>query len=220
MALVLSESAKIAIGTFYFIRSMAKALITYVEKEKSPTVAQLKGVGLQNPLPEKLPSIIEIKRALPMECFQPKVSTSMYYAVRDVIQVIVCFLVFFYLDSLITSYVGKALLMLLYWAIQGTFLTAIFVIGHDCGHGSFSDYSLLNDVVGTFMHGLLLAPYYMWKLSHRQHHKNNANIEKDEVFYPVRESEPCAKAKVMPAFGFGTGWFGYLALGYNPRPRA
>jgi omega-3 fatty acid desaturase (delta-15 desaturase) len=58
----------------------------------------------------------------------------------------------------------------------------------------------------------------MWKLSHRCHHKFNANLDRDEVFYPVRESEPTAHGKTLPGFGFGLGWFGYLILGYNPRP--
>jgi omega-3 fatty acid desaturase (delta-15 desaturase) len=68
------------------------------------------------------------------------------------------------------------------------------------------------------MHAFLLCPFYMWKMSHRCHHKNNANFDKDEVFYPVKGSEPSSTGKTMPGFGFGTGWFGYLLLGYNPRP--
>ncbi len=75
--------------------------------------------------------------------------------------------------------------LLLYWGIQGTFFTAIFVLGHDCGHGSFSHHAWLNDLVGTVLHGLILAPYYMWKLTHRLHHRNTANLQKDEVCFSV-----------------------------------
>lgn len=219
MAVVLTESLKFAAATALFARSAAKALTTYLNENKAPPAHQIKGIGLHRPLPETLPSVVDIKRVLPKACFQPKVSTSMAYAVRDFVQIAVAFVVFFYLiESWVTSPIAKVLLMVLYWAIQGTFFTAIFVIGHDCGHGSFSDHALLNDVVGTVWHSFLLAPFYMWKLSHRHHHQNNANIDKDEVFYPVKASEPTANGKTLPGFGFGTGWFGYLLLGYNPRP--
>lgn len=216
--MVLAEGAKVAIATCLFGRQILKALMTYINESKTPSAGQPKGTGLQRELPENLPSVVDIKRVLPQECFQPKALISMYYALRDAIQVAVTFFVFLYLDSVMPSPTGKIVLMLLYWAIQGTFFTAIFVIGHDCGHDSFSHYPLLNDTVGTIMHGFLLCPFYMWKLSHRKHHKNNANFEKDEVFYPIKQSEPCSGSKVLPFFGFGTGWFGYLALGYNPRP--
>ena len=54
----------------------------------------------------------------------------------------------------------------------GTMFWAIFVLGHDCGHGSFSAYSWVNDIVGTILHSFILVPFYSWKLSHRAHHKN------------------------------------------------
>ena len=65
---------------------------------------------------------------------------------------------------------------------------AVFVLGHDCGHGSFSRSWLINDVVGNLLHTLILVPYYPWKLSHMHHHKNTGNIDKDEIFYPIRRS--------------------------------
>ena len=70
--------------------------------------------------------------------------------------------------------------------LQGTMFWALFVLGHDCGHGSFSTSSLINDLTGNLLHGFILVPYYPWKVSHRHHHKNTGNIDKDEIFYPVR----------------------------------
>lgn len=49
----------------------------------------------------------------------------------------------------------------------GTLYTSFFVLGHDCGHGSFSFYPLLNDIVGTILHTWILAPYYTWKVNDR-----------------------------------------------------
>lgn len=216
--MVFTESLSFVAETALFGRALVKALTLLIQDGRTSTALQPRGINLQKSLPDNLPSSVDIKRALPKECFQPRVSTSMYYAVRDLVQVAITFIVFFYLDTLVSSQLVRALLIFLYWAIQGTFFTAIFVIGHDCGHGSFSVYPRLNDVVGTVMHAFLLCPYYMWKMSHNCHHKFNANFDKDEVFYPVKESEPCSKSKTLPGFGFGTGWFGYLLLGYNPRP--
>jgi len=64
-------------------------------------------------------------------------------------------------------------------------MTGLWVIGHECGHGGFSAYSLVNDVVGFVVHSFLLVPFFSWKISHRRHHSNTANIEKDEVFVPL-----------------------------------
>ncbi len=36
---------------------------------------------------------------------------------------------------------------------------------------------------------MIMVPYYPWKISHHHHHKNTGNIDKDEIFYPVRQTE-------------------------------
>jgi len=64
----------------------------------------------------------------------------------------------------------------------------LWVIGHECGHGGFSDSELVNDVVGTVVHSLLLVPFFSWKFSHRNHHSNTGNVERDEVFVPTHRS--------------------------------
>jgi omega-3 fatty acid desaturase (delta-15 desaturase) len=33
------------------------------------------------------------------------------------------------------------------------------------------------------------VPFYPLKLSHQHHHKNTGNIDKDEIFYPIRQKE-------------------------------
>jgi len=59
-----------------------------------------------------------------------------------------------------------------------------------------------------------MVPFYQWKLSHRNHHKHTANIDKDEVFYPVRRSQQPPNPRLLPGFALGIGWFIYLATGY------
>jgi len=102
-----------------------------------------------------------------------------------------------------------------YIFLQGTF-GQFFVLGHDCGHGSFSRYPLINDVIGTILHTFILTPYYPWKVTHRHHHKNTGNIDKDEIFYPIREKD--FAPKVLPLFGLAIGWIYYIFAGYPPRP--
>jgi len=106
----------------------------------------------------------------------------------------------------------------LYWYIQGTLYTSFFILGHDCGHSSFSFYPLLNDIVGTITHTWILAPYYPWKVSHNQHHKNTNNIDKDEIFYPLRgvSHEPSVLNEILFWLP-GIGWFYYLIFGYGLR---
>jgi len=107
----------------------------------------------------------------------------------------------------------------LYWFLQGTLFWAVFVLGHDCGHGSFSPYGWVNDTFGLLLHSAILVPYAPWKLSHRHHHKNTGNMDKDEIFYPVRESSPPTPFMLTHGvFGLGLGWFTYLVRGYLPRP--
>ncbi|OMO49735.1 Fatty acid desaturase, type 1 [Corchorus olitorius] len=58
---------------------------------------------------------------------------------------------------------------------QGTMFWAIFVLGHDCGHGSFSNNPILNSVVGHILHSSILLPYHGWRISHRTHHQKHGN---------------------------------------------
>ena len=168
-------------------------------------------------LPHTLPSLGEIKRALPSHVFESRVSTSFYYVVKDLAQVVGLYLLAEWLWS--SSWLPGWLLWLLlpgYWLLQGTLFWALFVLGHDAGHASFSRYPLLNDVVGNVLHSFLLCPYHCWKMTHRQHHAFTGNMDKDEVFYPIRQRDD-NNAFFLPAFGFGASWFAYLFAGYHPR---
>lgn len=66
---------------------------------------------------------------------------------------------------------------------------ALFVVGHDCGHGSFSKLKWLNNLIGHLSHIPILVPYHGWRISHRTHHANTGNIDTDESWYPVTQSK-------------------------------
>ncbi|MGV3661125.1 MAG: fatty acid desaturase [Prosthecobacter sp.] len=63
-------------------------------------------------------------------------------------------------------------------ALAGLFLVRIFIIFHDCGHGSFFKSPRANAIVG-FITGLLtLTPYYHWGWEHAVHHSSAGSLDR------------------------------------------
>jgi omega-6 fatty acid desaturase (delta-12 desaturase) len=58
------------------------------------------------------------------------------------------------------------------------FLVRLFMIQHDCGHGSFFRHRLLNDWVGRVIGVLTLTPYDYWRRSHAQHHAGAGSLDR------------------------------------------
>jgi omega-6 fatty acid desaturase (delta-12 desaturase) len=56
-------------------------------------------------------------------------------------------------------------------------LVRIFIIQHDCGHGSFFKSRKANDYLGSACGLLTLTPYYYWRKSHAIHHATASNLE-------------------------------------------
>ena len=60
-------------------------------------------------------------------------------------------------------------------------LVRLFMIQHDCGHGSFFPRRSTNDWVGRVIGVLTLTPYDSWRLSHAQHHANSGNLDRRDI---------------------------------------
>ena len=58
------------------------------------------------------------------------------------------------------------------------FLVRLFMIQHDCGHGSFFRRRAANDWVGRAIGTLTLTPYDVWRRSHAIHHASSGNLER------------------------------------------
>ncbi|KAF9599409.1 hypothetical protein IFM89_036989 [Coptis chinensis] len=147
------------------------------------------GGGMRNGVEEKVefdPSLpppfglADIRASIPKHCWVKDPWKSMSYVFRDVVVV-------FGLAAA-AAYFNSWIVWPLYWAAQGTMFWALFVLGHDCGHGSFSNDHKLNSVVGHILHSSILVPYHGWRISHRTHHQNHGHVEKDESWHPVSES--------------------------------
>jgi omega-6 fatty acid desaturase (delta-12 desaturase) len=58
------------------------------------------------------------------------------------------------------------------------FLVRMFIIFHDCGHGSFFRSKKANRIVGTILGSLVFTPYDYWHREHAIHHKTVGNLDK------------------------------------------
>jgi omega-6 fatty acid desaturase (delta-12 desaturase) len=58
------------------------------------------------------------------------------------------------------------------------FLVRLFLIQHDCGHGSFFRHRALNDWVGRVCGVVTLTPYDYWKRTHAAHHATAGNLDR------------------------------------------
>lgn len=125
----------------------------------------------------------QLKKAIPPHCFQRSALKSFSYVVHDLaIAALLLYLAIVHLPSLPATL--RLAAWPLYWVAQGCVLTGVWVIAHECGHHAFSDWSLLDDIVGLVLHSFLLVPYFSWKYSHRRHHSNTGSLDRDEVFVP------------------------------------
>ncbi len=57
-------------------------------------------------------------------------------------------------------------------------LVRLFIIQHDCGHGSFFRSRAANDAVGRVLGVLTLTPYGHWRQGHAVHHASSGNLDR------------------------------------------
>lgn len=57
-------------------------------------------------------------------------------------------------------------------------LVRLFIIQHDCGHGSYFKSRKANDRLGRIISVFTLTPYGYWRKAHSIHHATSGNLEK------------------------------------------
>jgi acyl-lipid omega-6 desaturase (Delta-12 desaturase) len=57
------------------------------------------------------------------------------------------------------------------------FLVRLFMIQHDCGHGTFFRHRLANDWAGRVIGVFTLTPYDYWRRTHAAHHASSGNLD-------------------------------------------
>ena len=77
------------------------------------------------------------------------------------------------------------------------FIARLFIIQHDCGHGSFFNSKKANDYLGMFISVFTLTPYHYWRKSHAIHHASAGNLEQRGIgdIYTMTVQEYLAKNK-------------------------
>jgi acyl-lipid omega-6 desaturase (Delta-12 desaturase) len=100
-------------------------------------------------------------------------------SVWQVVNTFIPYLVLWYLmyRSLAVSYWITLALSVL----AAGFLTRIFIIFHDCGHGAFFKSQRVNDVLGFIAGVFTLTPYYGWRHEHAVHHATAGDLDRRGV---------------------------------------
>lgn len=62
--------------------------------------------------------------------------------------------------------------------VAAGFLVRIFIILHDCGHGSFFRSRKANDILGVVTGILAFTPYYQWRHKHAIHHATSGDLDR------------------------------------------
>jgi len=62
--------------------------------------------------------------------------------------------------------------------LAGGFLVRIFIIFHDCTHGSFFKSRAVNEVVGSVAGVLCFTPFYRWRWEHSVHHASAGDLDR------------------------------------------
>jgi omega-6 fatty acid desaturase (delta-12 desaturase) len=75
-------------------------------------------------------------------------------------------------------------LTLILSVIAAGFMIRIFIIFHDCGHGSFFKSKKLNEIIGIITGLIVFTPYHKWHYEHHIHHQTVGNRRR--IFQAIR----------------------------------
>jgi omega-3 fatty acid desaturase (delta-15 desaturase) len=153
----------------------------YATETVSPTTKQTDEIVKPK---KNLPTYEEIRNEIPKQCFEKNLPVSLAYLAWDFAVLTGLYLIVPYVEELL-GWPG----LLLWYYVVGMFMSSLFIIGHDCGHTTFSNYPWVNDLFGHVAHAPIMAPYWPWKKSHHQHHSYTAHLEKDKGHPWVTEEE-------------------------------
>lgn len=187
----------------------------YILQSQNPLADGILDTDRPHNLPLEPPTFTlkTIRDAIPAHCFQRNLYISLTHLASDLATVAVLAYCATWISSPNTPIWSSYVLWPLYWYAQGAVLTGVWVLAHECGHQSFSESELANNIVGTICHSLLLVPYHAWRITHGKHHNNTGSCENDEVFAPSTRADWAKDLLRDTPFAQGLGLVIMLTVG-------
>jgi acyl-lipid omega-6 desaturase (Delta-12 desaturase) len=102
----------------------------------------------------------------------PTVGRSIWQLVNTVIPYVVLWYLM-YLSLTVSWWLTVPLAIL-----SAGFMVRVFIIFHDCGHGSFFKSRKANDVIGFITGVLTFTPYRHWRWEHALHHASAGDLDR------------------------------------------
>ncbi len=159
-----------------------------------------------------------IRDAIPEHCFQRSLLTSLSHLASDLAIIILLGYLATWFDHPLFPPAARYLLWPIYWYAQGSVMTGVWVLAHECGHQSFSESEFANNLIGTVLHSSLLVPFHSWRITHGKHHNHTGSCENDEVFAPSTRSDWDRSGEVLRESPLAHAWgiFVMLLVGWMP----
>ena len=155
-------------------------------EDREELLAELDGFadGIMDPL--RLPNLpvapptftfADVMKAIPKHCFQRSLLRSLSHLFVDLAMISIMFFAInkFWNMSADVSLAIKCIVWPVYWYAQGSVMTGVWVLAHECGHQAFSEYEIVNNTIGTILHSALLVPYHNWRITHGRHHNHTGS---------------------------------------------
>lgn len=73
--------------------------------------------------------------------------------------------------------VGLWLVLLVGLPVSGL-MVRLFILQHDCGHGSYFRSQRAADITGHVLAVLAMTPYHYWRTNHAKHHAHSGNLDR------------------------------------------
>ncbi|KND88027.1 Omega-6 fatty acid desaturase, endoplasmic reticulum [Tolypocladium ophioglossoides CBS 100239] len=131
-----------------------------------------------------------LRKAIPSHCFKPSIMRSISFFLRDILFMTAPLAATLYLERRIDSPLAKLVLCAaVYPFVVGIPATGFWVLGHEAGHGAFSQSRVINDLFGFICHSFLLSPFFSWRSTHSRHHVYANHLSKDHNYVPHQKHE-------------------------------